>query len=141
MKKMILVFAALACSGLWAFGQTSTNPSQSSTSGQTGGMSSSATSNSGAKTTVDGCLGGSSGAYTLTDKASGTTYNLTGDTSKLSAHVGHEVKITGTTSSASPASSGGTSASQTSSGTTSGANETLNVTSMKHVASTCTAGK
>ncbi len=45
-------------------------------------------------TTVQGCLQGSGGNYTVTDK-NGTTYQLQGDTSKLSAHVGHEVQVTG----------------------------------------------
>jgi hypothetical protein len=44
---------------------------------------------------VQGCVGGSAGAYTLTD-ASGKTYQLAGDTSKLAEHVGHSVQITGT---------------------------------------------
>ena len=44
--------------------------------------------------TIQGCIGGSAGAYTLTD-ASGKTYQLGGDTSKLAEHVGHSVQITG----------------------------------------------
>jgi hypothetical protein len=63
----------------------------------------------------------------LSDK-NGTTYKLTGDTAKLSEHVGHEVKITGTGSSDNDAG--------TASGT-SGAVQTLEVTSMKHIAKTC----
>jgi Protein of unknown function (DUF5818) len=50
--------------------------------------------------TVEGCLQGTNGDYTLSDK-SGSTYRLQGDTSNLSAHVGHEVQITGPTSGAS----------------------------------------
>ena len=50
--------------------------------------------------TVEGCLQGTNGDYTLSDK-SGTTYQLEGDTSNLSVHVGHEVQITGPTSGAS----------------------------------------
>ena len=52
---------------------------------------------------MEGCLLGANGSYTLTD-AAGTAYQLQGDTSKLSKHVGHEVQITGTTSGSSPAS-------------------------------------
>lgn len=48
-----------------------------------------------AKRTVQGCLQGSDGNYTVTEK-SGRTYSLLGDMSKLTAHVGHEVRITGT---------------------------------------------
>src|SRR5438046_1404718 len=46
---------------------------------------------------VEGCLQGSDGNFTLSD-SSGTTYQLQGDTAKLSEHVGHEVQITGSTS-------------------------------------------
>jgi hypothetical protein len=79
--------------------------------------------------TVTGCLSRSDGGYTLTEK-SGTKYQLTGDTAKLSEHVGHEVQIKGTTagSSATPSAS------------TSGANateQTLDVSSFKHISSTC----
>jgi hypothetical protein len=48
-----------------------------------------------AQRTVQGCLQGSDGNYTLTEK-SGRTYSLLGDMSKLTAHIGHEVQITGT---------------------------------------------
>src|SRR5215471_8350217 len=44
--------------------------------------------------TVRGCLQGSDGNYSLMAD-NGTTYRLEGDTSKLNEHVGHEVKITG----------------------------------------------
>src|SRR5260370_14234092 len=53
----------------------------------------------GSETTVQGCLGGSDGNYTLTDK-NGTSFHLTADTAKLSEHVGHEIKVTGTATSA-----------------------------------------
>jgi len=47
---------------------------------------------------TEGCLGGSDGNYTLTDKT-GTTYKLNipagADTSKLAAHVGESVNVAG----------------------------------------------
>ena len=43
------------------------------------------------------CLPGPNGTFTSTDNP-GTTYQLQGDTSRLSKHVGHEVQITGPTS-------------------------------------------
>jgi len=73
----------------------------------------------------------------LTDK-SGTTYQLTGDTAKLQAHVGHTIKVTGTTTS----SQGSASATGQSSGSMSAPSEaqpTFNVTSFKHVATSCSA--
>lgn len=54
------------------------------------------------ETTVQGCLSGSDGNYVLTDK-NGSTFQLTGDAAKLSEHVGHEVKVSGTSTSASTA--------------------------------------
>jgi uncharacterized protein DUF5818 len=67
------------------------------------------------KITVDGCLQGSSGSYTLVGD-NGTTYQLSGDTAKLADHVGHEVQVTGMTS---------------------GSSATLEVNSVKHVSQTC----
>jgi hypothetical protein len=64
----------------------------------------------------------------------GTTYQLQGNTSKLSAHVGHEVQITGSTSSGSAASS------PTSSSQSAGTQPTLMVQSFKHIAKTCKSG-
>ena len=89
--------------------------------------------------TVEGCLSGSAGNYTLTDK-NGTTYQLTGDTAKLSDHVGHEVKVTGMSASGSTGASGST---ETSAGgsTGAGSGQALQVTSVKHVSKSCkTAG-
>jgi hypothetical protein len=134
MLRKTLLVAALACFSVWSIAQS---PSASSSAGQTGASASS----SGSSMTVDGCLSGSSGSYMLKDKASGTTYNLTGDTSKLSAHVGHEVQITGTPSASSSASSSSPSASASPSGasSSSGGGQTLSVTSIKHVATSCSA--
>jgi hypothetical protein len=82
-------------------------------------------------TTVEGCLQGSSGSYTLMGD-NGTTYQLSGDTAKLAEHVGHEIQVTGMTSgsSASSASSSGM-------GSTSGGSQTLEVKSVKHLSKTC----
>lgn len=84
--------------------------------------------------TIKGCLNRSAGGYTLTDK-SGNTYQLAGDTAKLSDHVGHEVQITGKSSSESSATSGAGS-------TTTGAasQRALEVSSMKHISETCSTG-
>jgi hypothetical protein len=82
------------------------------------------TSAAAAGSTVEGCLGGNAGNFTIIDK-SGTTYQLQlpagADSSKLNSHIGEEVRVTGTmanakqpgdTSAASGASTSGASGSQ-----------------------------
>ena len=133
MRHLLLLISVLLLGACWAVAQDTTNPTSpdpsqtsptSASSSQTG-----ATTASGA-TAVEGCLSGASGNYTLTDK-NGVAYQLTGDTAKLSEHVGHEVKITGTSSSASPG-GGGTAA-----GTANANSPTLEVSSVKHISKTC----
>ena len=132
MRHLLLLLSVLLLGACWAVAQDTTNPTSpdpsqnsptSASSSQTG-----ATTASGA-TAVEGCLSGASGNYTLTDK-NGVAYQLTGDTAKLSEHVGHEVKITGTSSSASG--SDGTAA-----GTANANSPTLEVSSVKHISKTC----
>jgi len=88
MRNPLLVFALLlgVC---WLVAQSDSSQSQTSPP------------NTGTATTVQGCLRSSGGNYTLTDK-NGTVYELSGDTAKLSDHVGHELKVTGTGDAASP---------------------------------------
>lgn len=119
MRKLFLLISVLLLGLSWAVAQDTTSGSQGSTSSRAG---------AGGQVTVEGCLSGSSGNFTLTDK-NGTAYQLTGDSTKLSEHVGHEVKITGTSASADA------SGSQTSASGSAG--QTLQVTSMKHISKTC----
>jgi len=112
--RQILVLSVLLLGMSWAAAQ---NSSPSTQKGST-------TAGAGSHT-VEGCLSGSDGKYTLTDMH-GKTFELTGDTSKLAEHVGHEVKITGTESSgAGSASSAG------------GSEMSLDVSSVKHISKTC----
>jgi hypothetical protein len=76
--------------------------------------------------TVEGCLGGAAGGFTLTD-ASGKTYQLAGDTSKLSEHVGHMVRITGSEEGSAAANAG--------------AQPTFTVKNVKMVSSSCPTNK
>ncbi len=108
----LLLFSVLLLGVSWAAAQTS--PSQG-TGGSTG------------QETVKGCLSNSGGNYMLTDK-NGKTFQLTGDTAKLTDHVGHEIKVTGTAGSASASSD---------SGGMSQASPTIEVSSFKHIAKTC----
>ena len=83
-KKIYLLAATMLLSAIWLVAQSSTqsNPQSSTSSGSSD------------QTTIQGCLSGSSGNFTVTD-SSGNSYKLQGDTSKLSDHVGQEVKISG----------------------------------------------
>ena len=108
----LLLFSVLLLGVSWAAAQTS--PSQGA-SGSTG------------QETVKGCLSNSGGNYMLTDK-NGKSFQLTGDTSKLSDHVGHEIKVTGTASSGSASSD---------SGAMSQASPTLEISTVKHISKTC----
>lgn len=143
MKKISLITVVLLLSAAWVVAQTSpssssSSQSPSSTSQQPSTTSPSSTqqpdtsaSNTGEKggNAIEGCLGGSAGSYTLTD-ASGTTYQLSGDTTKLSEHVGHEIKVWGDTGAGSSASASGASTSASST-------QTLNVKRVKMVSSSC----
>jgi len=131
MRRLLLLVSVLLLGACWAVAQDATSPSSNSSasSGQTGSTAS-------GTTTVQGCLSGSSGNFTLTDKH-GNSYQLTGDTAKLSEHVGHEVKVTGTTSSPTSAASGGSAANTAGAA---GNSQTLEVSSMKHISKTCQSG-
>jgi hypothetical protein len=70
---------------------------------------------SGSETSIEGCLNGSAGSYTLTS-STGSTYQLTGSTDELSQHINQQVRLKGTpiTVSASASTSpGGASSSST----------------------------
>jgi hypothetical protein len=115
MKRLLLLSSILLLSAVWAVAQYDA-PSQDDTN----------------KTTIQGCLAGSDGNFTLTDK-SGTTYQLTGATAKLQAHVGHTISVTGTTGPSAGA-PGMQSGSMSAPAET---QPTLNVTSFKHVSPNC----
>src|SRR5437868_15434732 len=85
------------------------------------------------QTSVQGCLQSSNGSYTLKSD-SGKTYQLQGDTSKLSKHVGHEVQITGSPSGADSSASAMSPNAGTSAG---GSQQTLTVDNVKHISKTC----
>ena len=127
MKKVALLCSVLLISAVCALAQYGSQDTQSSASSNMGSSNSK-------MTTVQGCLSGSGGNYTLTDKT-GTAYNLSGDTSRLQAHVGHTISVTGTTSGSGAS---GTSQSGSMSSPSDSSSQTLNVTSFRHVSPTCT---
>jgi Protein of unknown function (DUF5818) len=146
MRQILLCVSVLLLGLTWSFAQTN-GSSETSPSGSTAGASQSSGAQSGSSgqmgqsnasghTTVEGCLNGSNGNFTLTDK-NGNTYQLTGDTAKLSEHVGHEVRVSGSSSGAGASASGGTTGGASAG---SGSQQSLQVTSVKHVSKTCQAG-
>ncbi len=168
MRKTSLITAILLLSAVWAVAQTSpssspqstapdassqqsTSPSSTSPSQQPAAPDSSSTTtqttttqttqtSSDSSNSIEGCLSGSAGNWTLTDQ-SGKTYQLSGDTSKLSDHVGHQVRLMGTdnSSSASNSSSGsmGGSSTATGTGSSSGSQPTFTVQKVKMISSSC----
>ncbi len=85
-------------------------------------------------TTVKGCLQYQSQHYYLTE-SNGMQHLLTGYANKLKPHVGHEIEVTGT--------EGTKTTSTTQQGAASTAHQApdIKVSSIKHIAETCTAGK
>lgn len=136
MKKTLILSTFLVLFAVWAGAQTS--PSSSS-------QPSSSQSSSDNAQTVQGCLSGSAGSFTLTS-SSGATYQLAGDTSKLSDHVGEQVEITGSAASGS-ASGSASSTSPSSSSPSAGSSgssmggQTINVQNVKKIASSCSTSK
>jgi hypothetical protein len=120
MKRIFLLSSILLLSAVFAVAQYDKQPDPS---------------NPGANvTTVEGCLAGSTGNYSLTDKF-GTTYQLTGETAMLQAHVGHTIQITGT-------SAPNTHTTGDKAGSMSGsadARQMFTVTSFKHISPHCNA--
>jgi len=114
--------------------------------GQSSSASGQDASAAGAGNSVEGCLGGSAGKFTIIDKA-GTTYDLqlpaSADSSKLNSHIGEEVRVSGTMSiakdsSAAGASGAASSASQTATGSSSSSSHpSISVTKIDKVSDTC----
>src|SRR5215471_15221805 len=136
MRKWSLITALLLLSSAWVVAQNSSTPptvpdnSQQypSSSGQKPDTSQTSAPPAGtdkAAQNIEGCIAGAAGSFTLTD-ATGKTYQLAGDTSKLSDHVGHSVQISG----AEEPNTAGAAASA-------GAPATFNVKKVKMLAASC----
>ena len=158
MKRGLMLAFMLSC-GMWVVSQAqssgSSGSSQTDGGSQTSGQTSGGYGQTGGDQShnrIEGCLMGSSGNYTLMENKTGATYQLTGDTSKLSQHVGEAVQISGTKGSGSSGSSSGAASSGTGSSASGGtstyggtsssggmaAQQTFTVTSVKKISSNCT---
>ena len=170
MRKTSLITAILLLSAVWAVAQTSpssspqsttpdassqqstspssTSPSQQPSSSTTTQTTTTQTTETSSGNSIEGCLSGSAGNWTLTDQ-SGKTYQLSGDTSKLSDHVGHQIRVTGTDNSSSASSSGsmgsspssGSGSGATGAGSSSGSQPTFTVQKVKMISSSCPTSK
>lgn len=122
MKKTLLLSSILLLSAfVWARSGTQDATSQSGISHN--------------RMMVEGCLSGSDGNYTLTDK-SGKTYNLDGDMSKLAGHIGETFSLAGSTS---PSTSSNSTASghYATAGSPYDSYPTLTVTAVRLVGASC----
>lgn len=155
MRKAMLLSAALTlCAGL-ALAQDTPSNGAASQNGTT--TTTTTTDQSASANTIQGCLMGTSGNYMLTD-ATGVAYKVQGDESQLSANVNKEVEVMGTVASTASASAtnnpdasapnaasqgdaNGASGSSTGATATATASKTLNATSVKMVADSCSGSK
>ena len=85
MRRIILLSSILLLSAAWTVAQSDNSSSESGTN-PSNPISS--------RETVVGCLEGAIGNFTLTN-ASEFTYQLTGNTEPLKAHVGETLRVTG----------------------------------------------
>lgn len=150
-RVMLLSVGIMLCAGLALAQDTPSNGSTSQN--ETTTTSTTTTDQSASSNTIQGCLMGTSGNYMLTD-ATGVAYKVQGDESQLSSNVNKEVEVMGTVSSTASASasnnadtgapnSGSQGDANTASGSSTGAaatataSKTLNATSVKMVADSC----
>ena len=160
MRKTYLITAILLLSAVWAVAQStpstpqpatpdtqstspsSTSPSQQPATPDNSTATQTSQTSTDSSTSIEGCLNGSAGNWTLTDQ-SGKTWQLAGDTAKLGDHVGHQVRISGSDNSGSatnPGSGAGSSAS-TPGGSSSGSQPTFTVKKVKMISSSCSTTK
>jgi hypothetical protein len=125
-KTLFCLSVGVICSAM-ALAQDTTTPAQSTTATAVDSNASS----------IQGCLSGSDGNYTLTQDGTGTTYKLVGMEPQLKKHVGHEVAITGSAATSAGSASSATDQGQVqpSSGVASG--NSLQVSNVKMISSQC----
>src|SRR5271169_3543581 len=116
MNKTLILALGLLISAVWLHAQDA---------GQTMGKSS-------GLTTIQGCLQYTNGHYRLTED-NGTAHQLQSEANKLTKHVGHEVAVTGK-----PAIRSVDTSTQPGLESTVKEEPVFKVTSVKHVADTCT---
>jgi hypothetical protein len=120
LRNTILLFVSLALATIGLLAQ------------QSGTQATQAGQGTASPTSIEGCLHGSGGGFTLTDK-SGTQYFLTGDKTSFESHNDQEVSVQGHSTSPVAQGMGGFPTSNTSTGTL----PTFHVNSISKIADTC----
>ena len=137
MRKTLLVATILLVFAAWAVAQQEA-PSPNNTP-RNDNQATQPEAGASTMDTIDGCLGGSAGSFTVTDKT-GTTYQLllppNADNAKLSQHVGQEVRATGTVANATGTPSASTSGAP---GSMSAAQPSIRVTKLDKIGDACPA--
>jgi hypothetical protein len=151
MRKVYLFTSILLLSSVWLMAQTTPSSSGSATQQPSTGQTSPSseypsqaapdtTQTSTSNSTIEGCLAGSAGNFTLTDTA-GKSWQLAGDTSKLTEHVGHQVRITGSEAGGAAGGASGAGAGSSAAGGSSASPSTFTVQKVKMVSSSCPTSK
>jgi hypothetical protein len=127
MRNFIVVAITLVATGFGLAAQSAPNSTPPNTGQSTANR----------KVTIEGCLTGVEGRYTVQEKNSGTTYLLVGDNERFANYVSQEVRISGT-----PATKAGSPNSVTSTDISGGTPEPgqprLNVASVTRLSDSCT---
>ena len=168
MRKAMLLSAAITLCAALALAQDTQSAGASSQADSTTSSTTQTTTTdqNTSGNAVEGCLTGTSGDYMLTD-ATGVSYKVQGDDSQLSANVNKQVEVMGTVASTASASAsnkadtnapnsasqgtsnqgdananaGSSTAGSTGATATATASKTLDITSVKMVADSCSTGK
>jgi hypothetical protein len=161
MRKAVLLSAAITLCAAMALAQDTPSAGASSQNGATTSTTTQATTTdqNTSGNTIQGCLTGTTGNYMLTD-ATGVSYKVQGDESQLSSNVNKEVEVMGTVASTASASasnnpdasapnaaSQGDANANSASGSSTGAtatataSKTLEASSVKMVADSCSNSK
>ena len=163
MRKILLLTLILLVSAAWVVAQQGSNSQAPSASSPSQGASSQTSSGQAAhdsstspqassgqaaqppsgENSIEGCLGGSAGNYTIIDKA-GTSYKLelpqNANTSVLDQHIGQEVRVTGTVANAAGSAGGASKSTESSAGSaagTSASQASIKVARLQKVGDTC----
>jgi hypothetical protein len=90
--------------------------------------------------TLQGCLMGSAGHYTLTD-SSGVQFKLTGNTSRLSSHLEHQIEVKGKTADKDTTGSASTGSQGTGTAMSGGTPQVFHVSKVTKISDACSAHK